>query len=453
MPAFSKPETVRLSCVDLSFEGLGVCKDEGRVVFVEGMFPGEEADVEIAYERAGSLFGRVAKLIKPSPDRIEPRCKVCSICGGCQFQQYAYKAQLTYKRNKVKEQFRKIAHMDVAVLPVIGMDEPYFYRNKIQMPFGVMGKGKVYCGFYEKGSHLIVPIEKCYIEDERAERIFQTVCNLMTSMGIRPYDELSGEGTIRYALIRTSKCFHDIMLTLVTVSDRFASSERFLHALLETCSEITTVVQNVNPKRTNVILGERTKTLFGRGFIRDTLCGVNFRISPKSFYQTNPTMTETLYEKAMDFAELTPNDVVFDAYSGIGTIGMIAAKRCKKAISVEIVPEAVRDAIANAKDNGIANFVSYADDASAFISRMARVGDHIDVLFMDPPRKGSDKRFLDAVIKLKPSRIVYVSCDPSTLARDVAYLSKSYKINKIQPVDLFPQTFHVETVVALTLKK
>jgi len=274
----------------------------------------------------------------------------------------------------------------------------------------------------------------------------------MKSMRIEPFDEDSGEGVIRYALIKTSKYFHDVMLVLVTGVDSFPSRNNFVHALVEQCPEITTVVQNINSRHTNVILGDRTRILYGRGFIRDTLCGVNFRISAKSFYQTNPIMTEILYNTAMDFAELTPNDVVFDAYSGIGTIGMIAAKRCKKAISVEIVPEAVHDAISNARENNITNFVSYADDASDYITRMARVNDHIDVLFMDPPRKGSDQRFLDAVIKLKPSRIVYVSCDPSTLARDVAYLSKSYKVGKIQPVDLFPQTFHVETVVALTLR-
>jgi len=453
MPQYDRPSTLTLKCIDLSFEGLGVCKDNGRVIFVEEMFPGDEAQVEIVYQRAGSLFGRVTKLLKASPDRIEPKCKVCSSCGGCEFQKYAYKAQLVYKQKKVVEQFRKIGHMDVEALPTIGMEDPYFYRNKIQVPFGCDSKGNVYCGFYKQNTHVIVPIEKCFIEDERAEPILKAMRYLMKSMRIGPFDEDSGEGVIRYALIKTSKFFHDVMLVLVTGVDSFASRNNFVRALVEQCPEITTVVQNINSRHTNVILGDRTKILYGKGFIRDTLCGVNFRISAKSFYQTNPIMTEILYNTAMDFAKLTPDDVVFDAYSGIGTIGMIAAKRCKKAISVEIVPEAVHDAIANARENNITNFVSYADDASDYITRMARVNDHIDVLFMDPPRKGSDQRFLDAVIKLKPSRILYVSCDPTTLARDVAYLNQSYKVGKIQPVDLFPQTFHVETVVVLSIRK
>jgi 23S rRNA (uracil1939-C5)-methyltransferase len=452
MSRFDRPEIIHLSCTDLSFEGKGVCKDNGRVIFVDGIFPGEEGDIEITYQRAGTLFGRVVKLTKTSPDRIQPKCPVCSTCGGCEFQQYAYKAQLSYKQKKVEEQFRKIGHMTINALPTIGMESPYFYRNKIQVPFTRDNKGNVYCGFYKENTHVIVPIEKCYIEDERAEPILKAMRTLMKSMRIEPFDEDSGEGVIRYALIKTSKYFQDVMLVLVTGVDSFPSRNNFVHALVEQCPQITTVVQNINSRHTNVILGDRTKTLYGKGFIRDTLCGVNFRISAKSFYQTNPIMTEILYKTAMDFAELTPNDIVFDAYSGIGTIGMIAAKKCKKAISVEIVPEAVRDAIANAKENNILNFVSYADDASSYISKMARVGDHIDVLFMDPPRKGSDPRFLNAVKSLKPSRIVYVSCDPSTLARDVAYLSDKYIVGKIQPIDLFPQTFHVETVCELSLR-
>lgn len=442
-----------LICKDLSFQGLGVCRTGDKVVFVEGMLPGEEAEVEILYSRAGSLFGRMKKLIKMSPDRIVPKCPVASACGGCQFQNYAYKAQLLYKQRKVEEQFRKIGHLAIKALPTIGMEDPYYYRNKIQMPFGCDMRGHVYCGFYKANTHAIVPIEKCYIEDQRAEPILKEIRSLMESVRIFPYSEETGEGIIRYVLIRTSKHFPEVMVVLVTSVDGFSARDAFVHSLIEKCPSITTVVQNVNSNRTNVILGDRTTTLYGDGFIRDTLCGVNFRISAKSFYQTNPIMTEILYKTAMDFAKLQPTDVVFDAYSGIGTIGMIAAKQCQKAISVEIVPEAVRDAIDNAKENSIGNFVSYADDASNYITRLARKHEHIDVLFMDPPRKGSDPRFLNAVLSLRPSRIVYVSCDPTTLARDVSILSDRYSIGSVQPIDLFPQTFHVETVVALTLKQ
>ena len=439
-------------CRDLTYEGRGVVPFGEEVIFVQGMFPGEEGDVEIQYRRNGNLFGKVKKLDKISPDRIEPRCKICSSCGGCQFQQYAYSAQLLFKSNKVKEQFRKIAHMNVDVLPTIGMDEPYYYRNKIQMPFGRDVKGHIYCGFYKENSHVIVPVNECFIEDKRATHILDVLKKLMQQFRIAPYDEDRREGILRHALIRTSYYEKQIMLVLVTAVDIFPSRGNFVKAILKECPEITTVVQNINPRSTNVILGEKQHVLFGKGYIEDSLCGVKFQISAKSFYQTNPVTTEKLYSYAMDCAGLTKEDSVLDAYSGIGTIGLVASKYCKEVLSVEIVEEAVRDAQRNARRNHIENFKEFADDASNFMVRMAKQGIPLDVLFMDPPRKGSDQRFLDAVLKLKPKRIVYISCDPSSLARDCAYINRSYEIQKIQPFDMFPHTTHVETVCLLTKK-
>lgn len=446
-------ETFRAPCTDLTYEGKGVVHFGRDVVFVDGMFPGDEGEVEIVYRRNGQLFGRVKSLTKSSSDRVEPRCKICSACGGCSFQQYAYKAQLLYKTNKVKDQFRKVGHMDLEVLPTIGMENPYFYRNKIQMPFSIDDRGNVYCGFYKEGTHVIVPVNECFIEDERADRILSVIKRLLKSFRIAPYEEDARYGVLRHVLIRTSYYQKQVMVVLVTNIDSFPSRNNFVHELVKECPEITTVVQNINNRSTNVILGENEHVLYGRGVIEDSLCGVSFQISSKSFYQTNPPMTEILYKKAMEAAKLTKDDIVLDAYSGIGTIGLIASKSVKEVISVEIVPEAVRDAIRNAKRNGITNFREYAADASIFINQMARENQPLDVLFMDPPRKGSDTHFLDAVCRLKPSRIVYISCDPSTLARDVAYISKSYKVESVQPVDMFPQSFHVETVVALSLKK
>ncbi len=441
------------ACVDLTYEGLGVLKQGKDVVFVEGMFPGDEGEVEFSYSRAGQLFGRVTKLTKLSPDRIEPRCKICHACGGCAFQQLSYPAQLAFKSKKVKEQFRKVGKMDVDVLPCLGMETPYFYRNKIQMPFGKDRRGHVYCGFYKAGTHIIVPVTKCYIEDERAEKILKTTCRLMESMRIEPYDEDRRFGVIRHLLIRASRTSNEIMVVIVTAKDSFPSRGNFVKALVKECPDIKTVVQNINSRATNVILGEKEHILFGRGYIEDTLCGLSFQISSKSFYQTNPVMTEVLYGKAMEAAKLKKTDIAFDAYSGIGTIGLIAAKDVKKVISVELVRAAVKDGIKNAERNHISNFEMYCDDASSFMVRMAEQRQKVDVLFMDPPRKGSDKRFLDALIKLKPERVVYVSCDCSTLARDVAYIQKSYQIESIQPVDMFPQTPHVETVAMLSLKE
>ena len=440
-------------CTDLSHDGLGVVKEGKDVVFVEGMFPNEEGEVEISYARAGALYGRLVKLTKPSEDRVEPRCKICHACGGCSFQQLSYPAQLLYKSKKVQECFRRLGHLNVDVKPCVGMDNPYFYRNKIQMPFGKDAKGNVYCGFYKSSTHVIVPVEKCYIEDERAEHILSTIKTLCKSMKIEPYREDERFGVLRHVLIRTSYYEKQIMVVLVTAVDSFRSRGNFVSALVKACPEITTVVQNINSRSTNVILGERERVLYGKGFIEDSLCGLRFRISPKSFYQTNPVTTEKLYSYAMDVAKLQPSDVAFDAYSGIGTIGLIAAKRgVKQVISVELVPAAVKDGILNAKRNGIDNFRMYCDDASSFLTKMAENHSPIDVLFMDPPRKGSDERFLKAVLKMKPSRIVYVSCEPSTLARDVAFLSPSYSINTVQPFDMFPMTPHVETVVSLSLK-
>ncbi len=446
------PNRLKGTCVDLSFEGKGVFKSGKEVVFVDGMFPGEEGEAEILYRRAGALFGEVKSLDKVSPDRISPKCKICHSCGGCCFQQLSYNAQLAYKSNKVQEQFKRIGHMDVAVEPCIGMDDPYYYRNKIQMPFTKDKKGNVYCGFYKQNTHVLVPVDECFIEDRRSVHILQTIKKLCKSMRVDPYQEDQRRGVLRHVLIKTSYYQKQIMVVLVTTIDSFPGRGNFVSALTKECPEITTVVQNINSRDTNVILGEKERILFGKGFIEDSLCGLNFHVSAKSFYQTNPIITEKLYSKAIELAALTKEDIAFDAYSGIGTIGLIASRSCKQVLSVELVPAAVRDGIGNAKRNGVTNFSMYCDDASAFMTRMAKNKEPVDVLFMDPPRKGADERFLNALIALKPERVVYVSCDPSTLARDVAYLQKSYSVSKVQPFDMFPQTSHVETVVLLSRK-
>ena len=450
---YSKTSLVHVSCVDLSYEGKGVCKNGKDVYFVPGMFPGEEGDIVFDYARNGSKFGKIAKLDKTSPGRIQPRCKICSSCGGCAFQQYDYSYQLAYKTKKVQEQFKKIAKMDVNPFPCLGMENPYFYRNKIQMPFGKDNRGNLYCGFYKEGTHVIVPVDTCYIEDERAKTILDAIKKLGKSFKIEPYKEDEGRGFLRHVLIRTSKHKEQVMVVLVTYKDAFPSRNNFVKALIKECPFITTVIQNVNSRHTNVILGEFERVLYGPGFIEDVLCGISFKISAKSFYQVNPIMTETLYQKAIEAAKLTKEDIVFDAYSGIGTIGMCAAKSCKQVISVEIVKEAVLDARKNAKFNQVDNISFYCDDASAFMVNMANKKQHVDVVFMDPPRKGSDQRFLDALCRLSPDRVVYVSCDPSTLARDVAYLNKKYRLESVQPVDMFPHTMHVETVASLELKQ
>jgi len=446
-------QIVKVTCVDLSFEGKGVARFDKGVVFVDGLLPGESAEIEILYSRSGSYFGKIKKLLTPSPDRIQPRCPVCTACGGCQFQQLSYKAQLDYKRKKVANAFSRVAKQDVKVGDVLGMDDPCFYRNKTQMPMGKDKAGKIITGFYKANSHEIVPIEKCYIEDERAAPIIKTIRELMKEIRVEPYDEDKHIGVMRHILIRTSHYKKQIMVVLVTNVNNFPGQNNFVKALIAKHPEITTIVQNINKRDTNVILGNYENIMYGKGFIEDTLLGINFQISSKSFYQTNPLQTEKLYKAALEAADIADGDVVFDAYTGIGTIALLAAKKAEHVIGVEIVAQAVRDAIRNAKHNGISNVEFHIADVSDYMVEMASQNAKIDVLFMDPPRRGADERFLKSVLALSPKKIIYVSCEPETLARDIKALSAKYEVSSVQPVDMFPQTQHVETVVVLVLKK
>lgn len=440
---------IRGTCLDLSSEGKGVIKVGQETIFVDGLFIGEEADIEILYSRAGVSFGRVIKLHKLSKDRIEPRCKVCTVCGGCQFQQLAYPAQLEYKTNRVKEALKRIAHLDVEVKPCLGMENPYFYRNKIQMPVGLDKKGKIISGFYKERSHEIIPIDECFIEDERAHPILNTIKKLMKEMRIAPYNEDSRQGIIRHILIRTSHTKKDLMVVLVTNQANFRGQRNLIKSLIQAHPEITTIVENVNTRQTNVILGEKEYVLFGKGYIEDTLLGIDFKISASSFYQINPLQTEVLYNEAIKAANITKNDVLLDAYSGVGTIGLIMAKYAKEVLAVEISKDAIKDAINNAKKNNITNVKFICDDASRYLANLET---KLDVVIMDPPRKGSDEVFLSAVLRNLPKKIIYISCNPETLARDLAILTKKYKIESVQPVDMFPMSSHVETCVLLELK-
>jgi 23S rRNA (uracil1939-C5)-methyltransferase len=343
--------------------------------------------------------------------------------------------------------------MDVEVNDVIGMEDPYFYRNKIQMPVGKDRFGKIVTGFYKANSHDIVPIEKCYIEDERSAPILKTIRELMKEIRIEPYDEDKRTGVIRHILIRASFYKKQIMVVIVTNVNSFPGQRNFVNALTSKHPEITTIVQNINKRDTNVILGNYENILYGKGFIEDSLLGINYQISSKSFYQINPNQTEKLYTTAIKAANLSKEDIVFDAYTGIGTIAILAAKHAKHVIGVEIVNQAIRDAIRNAKHNGVNNIEFHANDVSDYMDLMAHNKQSIDVLFMDPPRKGADERFLKSVLTLKPKKIIYISCEPETLARDIKLLSAKYNIESIQPVDMFPQTHHVETIVGLILKQ
>ncbi len=438
--------------MDLSSEGKGIIKKDDKIIFVDGLFIGEEAEIEVQYKRAQVYYGKIKKLNKISPYRIQPKCKVCTACGGCQFQQLSYEEQLRYKKHKVEESLLRIGHIKTKVNDCLGMDNPYNYRNKIQVPFGYDKRGHIVYGFYRENSHEIIPIEDCKIEDIRSKNILKCVEELMPKYKLKPYDEDRLSGDLRHVLIKTSYYKSEVMVVLVMNNELFPGRNNFVKDLVKECPEITTIVLNVNKRKTDVILGEKDIVLYGSGFIIDKLCDLSFRISPKSFYQINPTQCEKLYHLAIENAKITKNDIVFDAYCGIGTIGLVASKSAEKVLGVEIVKEAIIDAKNNAKANKIENVDFVCADASKYMLDLASKKQHIDVVIMDPPRKGSDEVFLSSLMTLSPSRVVYVSCNPSTLARDLEFLSKKYEILSVQPVDMFPFTAHVETVVLLKQK-
>lgn len=377
------------------------------------------------------------------------KCSVSKKCGSCQYQGVPYKEQLAAKQKRMKKLLGKFAN----VKPIIGMDDPFYYRNKVHAVFDRDKKGNIICGTYEAKTHKVVPIEECMIEDKISQEIIRTIRDMLKSFRIKTYDEDTGYGLLRHVLVRRGFFTDEIMVVLVIGSPIFPSKNNFVKALRKKYPQITAVVLNVNDKKTSMVLGERDIVIYGKGYIRDTLCGCTFRISPQSFYQVNPVQTEILYKTAIEYAGLGRKETVIDAYCGIGTIGLVAAKRAKNVIGVELNPDAVRDARINAKENKITNARFYQGDAGEFMENMAENGEHADVVFMDPPRIGSDKKFMSSVIKLNPSRIVYISCGPETLARDLEYLTKhGYDVRKIQPVDMFSFTDHCENICLLTKK-
>jgi 23S rRNA (uracil1939-C5)-methyltransferase len=374
-------------------------------------------------------------------------CPVYKKCGGCDYQGVPYKDQL----KKKEKQVRKLLAPYCQVYPIVGMEHPYHYRNKVHAVFSHDRKGNAISGVYQKGTHWVVPIDSCQIEDEKADEIICSIRGLLKSFKIRTYDEDTGYGLLRHVLIRRGFASGQILVVLVTASPIFPSKNNFVKALRKIHPEITTIVQNVNGRGTSMVLGEQEKTLYGKGYIEDTLCGCTFRISPKSFYQVNPVQTEKLYEKAIRLAALTGKETVIDAYCGIGTIGLIAASQAKEVIGVELNRDAIRDAITNAKTNQIKNVRFTCADAGKFMVGMASAGERADVVFMDPPRSGSDEVFMDCLAKMAPKRVVYVSCNPETLARDLAYLEKKgYQAQGAWPYDMFGWTAHCETVCLIS---
>lgn len=377
-------------------------------------------------------------------------CVVAKKCGGCRYTGMPYPEQLEIKQKNEEELLGRFGKVD----RILGMRYPCFYRNKVTAAFGKDKKGNIICGTYSEGTHYIVQVDKCLIEDEKCQEIIRTVKSLLKGFKMEPFNEDTGKGLLRHVLVRRGIKTGEIMVVLVLGTHMFPSGNNFVKELLKLHPEISTVVININDKRTSMVLGEREKVSYGKGYITDELCGCRFRISPSSFYQINPLQTEVLYNKAIEFAGLTGKESVIDAYCGIGTIGMVAAKHAKNVIGVELNGNAVRDARMNAKENKIENIEFFKGDAGDFMVKLASQGEKADVVFMDPPRAGSTEEFLIAVKTLAPKKLVYVSCNPVTLSRDLEFITKNgYEVKKIQPVDMFPFTDHCETVVLLVRKE
>ena len=387
---------------------------------------------------------------KKDIDKKYQICPVSKQCGGCKWIESTYEEQLRAKEKWVRDLLKPYCKLD----SIIGMENPLHYRNKVHAVFGEDRKHNVISGIYEAKSHRIVPVDSCCIENEKADEIIVSIRGLCKSFKIRPYNEDTGYGLLRHVLIRTGHVTGEIMVVLVLASPVMPSKNNFVKALLKIHPEITTVVVNVNNRKTSMVLGDKEQVIYGKGYIEDVLCGKTFRISPRSFYQVNPVQTEKLYGKAMEFADLQGDEVVVDAYCGTGTIGMIAADKAGKVIGVELNADAVKDARNNAKRNSVKNIQFYENDAGKFLIGMAQQQAKVDVVLMDPPRSGSDEAFLSSVVQMAPGKVVYISCNPETLVRDLKYLTKKgYRVTKAVAVDMFPFADHCESVVLLEKKK
>ena len=450
-----KNQILTLRIERLSSDGSGVAHSaDGEAVFVPGTAPGDEARVRIVKDCGRYAFGILDELLTPSPDRVPVDCLVAGPCGGCSLRHLDYAAELRAKQESVLDAFRRIGGLEVPVLDILPSPEVDRYRNKVQFPVGIDKNGVPCIGFYAGRTHRIVPCPDCKLQPSVLNEIGNALCAFFAQQGIRPYDEQSGKGLVRHIFLRRGAHSGQIMVCLVCTRAKLPHAEQLCTALRGQFPAISTILLNVNAKNTNVILGSENHILYGPGYIEDTLCGVPVRLGPLSFYQVNTLAAERLYGVAAQYAQLTPDDTLLDLYCGMGTIGLSMAEQCRELIGVEIVPEAIESAKANAARMGEAVAAKsrfFCADAGQAATQLAAEGLHPDIVMLDPPRKGCDEATLSAVVRMAPRRVVYVSCNPATAARDAAWLEKNgYHTEKVQPVDLFPRTKHCECVIALS---
>ena len=447
----NRNDDIALKIDSLGSEGQGVGRYEGLAVFVPFALPNEHVKAHIIKAASNYAVGKLTAVEVPSKDRREPRCSSFTRCGGCNLLHMDYAAQLEYKRNVVANALMRIGKVaSPHVKRTIGMEHPYHYRNKAQVPVKMV-RGQLETGFYKRGSHNLVPIEDFYIQDPEIDKAIVVVRDLLRQYHITPYDEQTGKGVIRTVMVRRGYYSHEMMVALVTNTKRLPMEKQIVDGIVAGVPEVKSIVQNINDKRTNRLLGDKNKTLWGADEIHDQLLGIDFAISPLSFYQINPRQTERLYQTAIDNAGLDGNQTVIDAYCGIGTISLAVAKHAKQVYGVEIVPAAIEDAKHNAKRNGIKNAEFVVGKAEEQFAKWQAEGLKPDVVIVDPPRKGLAESLIEATGKMGPKKVIYVSCNPATLVRDIKrFADQGYHVTKpIQPVDQFPQTTHVESVTVL----
>ena len=443
--------------ISQGYEGEGIAKIDNKYpIFIEGALKGEKVKVRIVKVNKNFAYGKLMEVLEASEERVNPPCAIYKRCGGCKLQHASYKAQLDFKWDRVKDCVSKIGKLDPTIVKYpLGMENPWRYRNKVQLPIGLIN-GEVKIGFFAPRSHDIIDMESCLIQDEIGDKVVKLTREWIEKFNIRPYNvdgEYDEKGIVRHIMIRRGFTTNEVMIVLVTNGEKLPHKEEFVDLMVKNIPGIKSVIQNINLKKTNVILGLESKTLWGEDTISDYIGDFRFNISPLSFFQVNPIQTEVLYGKALEYANLTGNEEVFDAYCGTGTITLFLSQKAKKVYGVEIIPQAIDNAWINAKENKVENVEFFVGESEVVIPDLINKGVKADVVVVDPPRKGCDKKLLDAITNIDAKKIVYVSCDPSTLGRDLQVLEENgYKTLEVQPVDMFPNTAHIENV-ALLIKK
>lgn len=443
--------------ISQGYEGEGIAKIDNKYpIFIEGALKGEKVKVRIVKVNKNFAYGKLIEVLEASEDRVNPACSIYKRCGGCKLQHASYKAQLDFKWDRVKDCVSKIGKLDPSIVKYpLGMEEPWRYRNKVQLPIGLIN-GEVKIGFFAPRSHDIIDMESCLIQDEIGDKVVKLTREWIEKFNISPYNvdgEYDEKGIVRHIMIRRGFTTNEVMVVLVTNGEKLPHKEEFVDLMVKNIPGIKSVIQNINSKKTNVILGLESKTLWGEDTISDYIGDFRFNISPLSFFQVNPTQTEVLYGKALEYADLTGNEEVFDAYCGTGTITLFLSQKAKKVYGVEIIPQAIDNAWINAEENKVENVEFFVGESEVVIPDLINKGVKADVVVVDPPRKGCDKKLLDAITNIDAKKIVYVSCDPSTLGRDLVILEENgYKTLEVQPVDMFPNTAHIENVAKLIRK-